>query len=338
VCFGPRDSGAAILARAVFGESQGKLDRAEYLSTDQMIRQLRNGHLDIGFAVQSPIAPLVPQLLANENITLVPIRPEMIERIRGSAIQPFEVDRHYGMGHDGDELITTIKTNAVLVVNAHVSDAVVETIAEAVIAGSDLFLERGDLSREQFLNRTITASPSIKLHPAAEEYYKKNNLLPTLEERDWLQFAGTLVGMILGAITIGSALLAARNQSRLHALEKEVVAVDLSAASSHSVELLTQLRAGACAAVKLPWWKKGVLSTTKWRSIDALIEQRISLARQLQTRSLAKKIEDTEKLSDTDPAKAREEYVRIGNSVKKLFGTGEVDAEQCDFLLRLLPP
>ncbi len=81
-----------------------------------------------------------------------------------------------------------------------------------------------------------------------------------------------------------------------------------------------------------------MLNTTKWRSIDALIEQRISLARQLQTRSLAKEIEDIEKLSETDPDKAREEYVRVRNGVKKLFGTGEVDAEQCDFLLRLLPP
>jgi hypothetical protein len=242
------------------------------------------------------------------------------------------------MGHDGDELITTIKTNAVLVVNEHVSDAVVETIAEAVIAGSDLFLERGNLSREQFLNRIVTASSSIKLHPAAEEYYKKNNLLPSLEGRDWLQLTVHLAGLMLALASLGSLLLAARNQRRVHAVEREVVAVDLSAASSNSVKMLTRLRAGACAAVKLPWWKRGVLSTTKWRSIDALIEQRISLARQLQTRALAKEIEDIENLSETDPAKAREEYVRVRNRVKKLFGTGEVDAEQCDFLLRLLPP
>ena len=82
-----------------------------------MIRQLRNGHLDIGFAVQNAAAPLVHRLLANENITLVPIPPEVIERIRGSTIQPSEVGRHYGMGHVGDELITTIRTNAVLVAN-----------------------------------------------------------------------------------------------------------------------------------------------------------------------------------------------------------------------------
>ncbi len=141
VCFGPPDSGAAILARAVFGESQRKLDRAEYLSTDQMIRQLRNGHIDIGFAVQNPIAPLVPQLLANESITLVPIGPEMIERIRGSAIQPFEVDRRYGMGHDGDELITTIKTNAVLVVDEQCGE---QPFREA----SDATARRGVCSRE----------------------------------------------------------------------------------------------------------------------------------------------------------------------------------------------
>jgi hypothetical protein len=102
--------------------------------------------------------------------------------------------------------------------------------------------------------------------------------------------------------------------------------------------MLTQLRAEACAAVKLPWWKKGVLSTTKWRSIDSLIEQRIALARQLQTRALAKEIEDIEGLSETDPAKAREEHLRVRNQVKKLFSSGEVEAEQCDFLLRLLPP
>jgi TRAP transporter TAXI family solute receptor len=338
VCFGPPDSGTAILARAVFGESQGKLDRAEYLSTGQMIRQLQNGHLDIGIAVQKPNVALVPQLLADENITLVPIGPQRIERIRGSAIQPFEVDRHYGMGEDGNELLTTIKTNAVLVVNEHVPDAVVETIAEAVIAGSDLFLERGDSSQEQFLSSIVTASSSIKLHPAAEEYYKKNNLLPSLGERDWLQLAVHLAGLILALASLGSLTLAARNQRRVHAVEREVVAVDLSAASSDSVKMLTRLRAEACAAVKLPWWRKGVLSTTKWRSIDALIEQRISLARQLQTRSLAKKIEDIDKLSETDPTKAEEEYARVRNWVKKLFGTGEVDAEQCDFLLRLLPP
>ena len=339
VCFAPPKSGAAILARAVFGESQGKLDRAKYLSIDQMIRQLQNGHLDIGFAVQNPAAPLVHRLLANENITLVPVPPEVIERIRGSAIQPSEVDRHYGMGHVGDELITTIRTNAVLVANEHVSDADVAVIAEAVIVGRDFLLERGDLSREDFLNRIVTASSSIKLHPAAEEYYKKNNFLPTLGKgRDWLQVTGTLVGLALGLASFGSALLAGRNQMRLHGLEREIVAVDLSPVRSDSVRTLVRLREEACAAVKLPWWRKGVVNTTKWRSIDALIEQRIALARQLQARSLAKEIEDIDTLSETDTAKARKEYDRVRNLVKKLFGTGEVDAEQCDFLLRLLPP
>ena len=89
---------------------------------------------------------------------------------------------------------------------------------------------------------------------------------------------------------------------------------------------------------RFPWWKRGVLSPPQWRSIDALIEQRISLARQLQTRSLAKEIDDIDEMSETDPAKAREEYVRVRNWVKKLFGRGEVGAEQCDFLLRLLSP
>ena len=37
------------------------------------------------------------------------------------------------------------------------------------------------------------------------------------------------------------------------------------------------------------------------------------------------------------PAKAGAEYALTRNRVKKLFGTGELDAEQCDFLLRLLP-
>ena len=186
-CFGPPGSGSAILSRAVFGESQGKLGRAEYLDIDQMIRQLQNGHLDLGFAVQKTSSELVPLLLASENITLIPVGPEMIERLRSSAIQPVQVARHYGMEHVGSELITTIKTNAVLVVNEHVSDAVVRTIAEAVIAGRDLILERGDSSPDDFLKRIVTESSSIKLHPAAAEYYKERNLLPTLERQDWVQ-------------------------------------------------------------------------------------------------------------------------------------------------------
>ena len=306
VCFGPPGSGAAILARAVFGASQGKLDRAEYLKTHQMVRQLQNGHLDFGFAVQKTTVSMIPQLLASENITLVPIGPEMIERMRSSAIQYFQVARHYGMGHVGDELITTIKTNAVLVVNEHVSDAVVETIAEAVIAGRDLIIERGNLSREELLNRIVHGSSSIRLHPAAAEYYKKNNFMPTLESRDWLQVTGTLVGLALALASFGSALVAGRNQMRLHGLEKEIVAVDLSAVSSDSVSTLSRLRAEVCAAVKFPWWRKGVVNTTKWRSIDALIEQRISLARQLQARALAKEIENIDTLSETAPAKGKE--------------------------------
>ena len=180
MCFGPPGSGAAILARAVFGESQGKLDRAEYLSTYQMVRQLQNGHLDLGFAVQKSTVSMVPQLLASENITLVPIGPEMIERIRSSAIQPFQVARHYGMGHVGDELITTIKTNAVLVVNEHVSDAVVETIAEAVNCRQGFDSRARRLEPGRFLEAASSRSPRPSIFiQAAAEYYKKSNILPT---------------------------------------------------------------------------------------------------------------------------------------------------------------
>ena len=148
---------------------------------------------------------------------------------------------------------------------------------------------------------------------------------------------GTLVGLGLGLASAGSALLAARHQMRSSELEREIVAVDVSAERSDSVSTLMALRARPSASVKLKWLNKGVLSTTKWRSIEALVEQRISLSRELHARSLAKEIEDIDNLVETDPAKARREHERIRNSIKKLFGAGEVDAEQCDFLLRLLP-
>lgn len=47
--------------------------------------------------------------------------------------------------------------------------------------------------------------------------------------------------------------------------------------------------------------------------------------------------EDVDTLNETDSAKAGEEYARVRNRVKKLFGTGELDTEQCEFLLLLLP-
>ena len=162
--------------------------------------------------------------------------------------------------------------------------------------------------------------------------------MPTLESRDWLQVTGTLAGLALALASFGSALVAGRNQMRLHALEKEIVAVDLSAVSSDSVSTLSRLRAEVCAAVKFPWWRKGVVNTTKWRSIDALIEQRIALARQLQARALAKEIENIDTLNESDPAKARNEYDRVRNSVKKLFGTGELDGRAMRFSPALASP
>lgn len=335
ISFGPKESGTQILARAIFGTSQQRLERVEYLPVGQMIRQLQNGHLDIGFAFTNRRSATVAKLLADDSITLLSVPPQIIERIRGPAIQPHKVSPHYGRQTEAETWISTIKTNAVLVVNSSVSDDVVEKIAQAVIAGRDLLLEGDGLSQDNALTRLVTASSSIRLHPAAEEYYKENKYLPAQERTSLVEALRAVVVLLLGIASLGSIAVGFRHHQMANTMERDIIAVKLGAGTSDSVTDLSKIQAAARNALNVPWWKGGALSTSKWRSIDELADKRIAIARQLLTRALTKRIRAVGKLKG-DHATLQREYSSIREEILEFFEAGELDTEQHDFLLRMM--
>ncbi len=337
VCFGAENSGTQILARAIFGESRPKLERAVYLPPDQMIRQLENNHLDIGFAIIDRRSAVVARLLANDDITLLPIKPETIERLRGPAIQPHRVSPDYGRQADEQESISTVKTNAVLVVNRWVSDGVVATIAEAVIRGRDLLLEREELGDEEALKRLVTGSSGIRLHPAAEAYYKEHDYIAGPDGVDWLQVTWRLVAISLGIVSLGSVVIGFRGRLAAERFERKVIRVELAADAAGSVKELIGIQAVLKKALNQRRWSGQALTTAKWRSIDELVERRIARSRDLLTRSLVRDIRRFEQLHQEDQPKLEEEYLKIKERIVRFFEARELDAVQYAFLLEMIP-
>jgi len=337
VCFGPRNSGTQILARALFGESTEKLQRAVYLPVDQMARQLQNGHLDIGHVVTNPHSDVVTKLIADTSITLIPISPQIIEQIRGPAIQPLMVSAQYSADMDRAGSISTIKTNAVLVVNEEVSDGVVETIAAAVIAGKDLFLGSIVLSKESKLKFFVGASSSLPLHEAAERFYKENNYLLSLEGFDWMLFTWRLVATLVALLTIGSIGIRIRAQRVTEKFEREVIGVQLESAAQDSVRELSRIRAASYKALDLHWWTGKSLPTSKWLFIDEIIDKRITIARRLLTRALAKDIRCIAQSQNENQAELQKQYTLIRKKILKFFEENELDRDQYTFLIGMIP-
>jgi hypothetical protein len=302
-----------------------------------MIRQLENNHLDIGFAIIDRRSAVVARLLANDDITLLSIKPETIERLRGPAIQPHRVSPDYGRQADEQESISTVKTNAVLVVNRRVSDGVVATIAEAVIRGRDLLLEREELGDEEALKRLVTGSSGIRLHPAAEAYYKEHGYITGLDGVDWLQVTWRLVAISLGIVSLGSVVIGFRGRLAAERFERKVIRVELAADAAGSVKELIGIQAVLKKALNQRRWSGKALTTAKWRSIDELVERRIAKAKDLLTRSLVRDIRRFEQLHQEDQPKLEEEYLKIKERIVRFFEARELDAVQYAFLLEMIP-
>ncbi len=199
-------------------------------------------------------------------------------------------------------------------------------------------LEGNDLSQEDALNRLVAASSSIRLHPAAEAYYERNEYLPAPERVDWLQAAWTLLGSLLAAASLGSILVGFRRHQVADAVERKVIATELGPDNADSVTELCKMRADVQDALGVTWWKGGALTTAKWRSIDELIEKRIAMARHLLTRALVKRIRSIEgKTKQEGRAALRTEYPSIREAILEFFEAGELDGEQYEFLLRMMP-
>ena len=76
----------------------------------------------------------------------------------------------------------------------------------------------------------------------------------------------------------------------------------------------------------------------KWRSVDELIEKRIALSRLLLTRALAKGVRRLDqKMNQEDETAWRTESGRMREAILDLFEAGELDKEQYEFLLRIMP-
>ncbi len=190
---------------------------------------------------------------------------------------------------------------------------------------------------EEALKRLVTGSSGIRLHPAAEAYYKEHDYIAGLDGVDWLQVTWTLVAISLGIVSLGSVVIGFRGRLAAEKFERKVIRVELVADAAGSVKELIRIQAVLKKALNQRRWSGKALTTTKWRSIDELVERRIARARDLLTRSLVKDIRRFEQLHQEDQPKLREEYLKIKEGIVRFFEARELDAVQYAFLLEMVP-
>jgi len=347
VSFGDPQSGTQVLSRAVMAkalDSQFNIESAEFLSTGSTSRRLwggsltdgQEGQIDVAFLVSHQNSGMVNQLLRNKTVKPIGLSGHLIRNfISSPAIQR----RSLELPDVG--VINTLETKAILVVNSSVTDEEAETITRAVHENSSQFVEQTSGINESVSidKHLVDFSSPIPLHSEAEAYYRNVGILPG-DSFSWVDFGGSVARLLVPLLSImGIFLRPVVRHYGIVRMEKRVANVEIKSGTDDAVFQLRQLEDEAKSSMNRKIWRdtlhgRGLpISTGGWRSLEALISQRIDTARHFLTRNLAWELTESIGHGDAHEATWRKEFsMRIAN----YFHRGEINIGQYEFLRRLL--
>jgi TRAP transporter TAXI family solute receptor len=327
ICLGPLNSGTHVLSRIILNHHGIYPSQATALSVSGMVDRIHGGDIDAGFFISRVPSMAVRSLLDHDQIRLLPVEPAKMTKLVGPTLSASRIPPGtYACQLEGEPGIESIETKALLVTTANLPFDVYK-ITEAIFEGA-AFLDMDDKSM-------AAVRPSIPLHPDTEDYFRKAGYLPKPPHVEVLRQFWYLLA-ILAIILTGyqGLLIRGRNKTaRQHRID--IYSVPIDADNPNAVSLLFEIREeliGKIRLKELPFWR---LDESRRQELKAIIAERISVARENQTRMLFRKIIDSYKekskeLVSTELALALEEEIRTR------FEKGDLDEAQHRFLMDTL--
>ncbi|MCH7960518.1 MAG: TAXI family TRAP transporter solute-binding subunit [Candidatus Hydrogenedentes bacterium] len=218
---GPEDSGASALAKLVLNFcNYSPAPEIVHTSWIEVESALREGDIDAAFLVFSLYARYIEAMLATGEFRLLPIRESealarYIPGARSDTIPPYSYGPNRSMPGDGEAALSTITVNTLLIARPGVSKKNVHAILRALYSIEVIKLA-GLSTLTEDTGRTVIDLP---LHPAAEDYYTRNDPITS----DMFEIASFFLAGLITIVSI-SHYLRGRIQSRV--LKKRRLRID----------------------------------------------------------------------------------------------------------------
>lgn len=177
VSVGAAKSGTELNARAILkaaGLSYADLAKVEYLPFGESVELMKNRQLDATLQSAGLGVASIRDLATSVKINLVPIPPEVVQRVGDAAYQVALIPAHTYNGQDSD--VATAAIPNFLVTHAGVPEATAYAMARAMYENIDTLYAAHNAAKAIKRDNAVHGMP-VPLHPGAARYYKEIGLI-----------------------------------------------------------------------------------------------------------------------------------------------------------------
>lgn len=167
-----------LIARRIFAAAAlpyASFAKVEYFPFGESVEVLKDGRIDATLQSAAPGALAVHDLANALDIVVVPIPPEVVERIGDRAYEPGVIPANTYRGQPADVPVATLRNY--LVTRDDVDPEFVYEMTKAFWSGLDRLKAVHPAAKAIELKQALDGMP-MPLHPGAEKYYREVKLLP----------------------------------------------------------------------------------------------------------------------------------------------------------------
>jgi len=176
VSVGAKRSGTELNARAIFraaGLSYQDLARVDYLPFSESVELMKHRQLDVTLQSTGLGAASLRDLATAVKIVLIPIPPEVVDKVGDRAYQRGVIPARTYAGQTAD--VPTITITNFLVTHENVPDEIVYKMTKVMLENLDQLTAAHSAAKQ--ISRDTAAQVPIPLHPGAEKYYREVGLV-----------------------------------------------------------------------------------------------------------------------------------------------------------------
>ena len=328
VCLGPKGSGTQVLAQAIL-RHHGILEAREevFLSVQSMAERFHNEELDAGFFVSYVPSGVLKTLVGDARIRLLTVDTGEITDLLGAALRLSEIKEEYRAQHEGEPVIETVATWAVLVAREDLTFNV-ETITRAVFEGAAF------LGISQSTEDMARDLPSLPLHPEADAYYKTADLIPS-PTVDWLTVAWRSLAIVVFLLAGYRGFGTWRRERTAAKMSKEILNVPLGSNYEHSAGDLLRIRREVRDRAHRHSWQGGQLDEARSRTLVELIAEKVEVAKLNLQSSLLRELREF-RAAELDPTTRLPILADLEERIWVHLEDGELSASQHQLILEFI--
>ncbi|MGB9813750.1 MAG: TAXI family TRAP transporter solute-binding subunit [Thermovenabulum sp.] len=176
---GAPGSGTEFNARGILkaaGMTYNDLAKADYLSYAETCEQLANGNIDAGFITGGLPVAAITELATTKDIKIVPIAPEIIEKLKQEYPIYFEAEIPAGVYKGVDSPVKTVALKNYIVINKDVPEDLAYNLIKTMFDNWESVKQAHSALKDVSIEKA-TEHMVLPLHPGVEKFYREKGII-----------------------------------------------------------------------------------------------------------------------------------------------------------------